>query len=1266
MRAIRFITARCSTHQAAAHRCIHITACLVAFAVLLVSSTVAQSAAALGPGVSDTPSTTEPYYACPHGLCDAVIDPPVIKTKAGYELPDGGPLLEGSGEEGGYDPKDLQSAYNIPTSGGEGQTVALVDAYGDTTVESDLAKYREKYGLPACTKANGCFKKVNQTGEEGNYPEASSADWELETSLDVDMVSAACPHCHILLVEATAEGMSNLGASVNEAVELGATEVSNSYGAPEDYEPWCGSTGCSQYDSDYDHPGVFISASAGDYGYDNEFFGGVSLPSFPGTSQYVTAVGGTSLHKASNSRGWSEKVWYESGRSLGTGSGCSGFEPKPTWQTNAGCTKRTDDDVAAVGACETPVSIYVTAFGGWENVCGTSASSPLVAAIVAHTSSSTRSLGAKAFYEDSGALYDVTEGSNGSCGNELCVAEVGYDGPTGWGTPDGLPEPPSRPSVITESASAITSDEATLHGTVNPESLETYYHYEYGTTTSYGTSTPEANIGSGASKLEVSQTASGLSSETIYHYRLVATNSDGSTYGSDHTFTTSGWAISSTPNQSGLAKNLLNDVSCSSSTSCVSVGWYVNNSGIYTVAADTWNGAEWAIHNPPAPSGATLSSLVSVSCSSSTACTGVGHYINSSGTTVTLAERWNGTEWSIQSTPNPSGATSSDLWGVSCASSTSCVATGEYINSSGTTVTLAERWNGTEWSIQSTPNPSGATASSLQSVSCTSSSACTAVGDYDGSGGVWYQLAERWNGTEWSVQSTPTPSGSGETFFRGVSCTSSTACTAVGYYYATGVGVYATFPERWNGTEWTIQSMKNPSGAKGSYLQKVSCATSTSCTATGEYVNSSGTTVTLAQKWNGTEWSLQLPANPSGAQESTLKGVSCTSATACTSVGHYLNNQGITTSQVQRWNGTEWSIQTTSNQSGLAKNLLNDVSCSSSTSCVSVGWYVNNSGIYTVAADTWNGAEWAIHNPPAPSGATLSSLVSVSCSSSTACTGVGHYINSSGTTVTLAERWNGTEWSIQSTPNPSGATSSDLWGVSCASSTSCVATGEYINSSGTTVTLAERWNGTEWSIQSTPNPSGATASSLQSVSCTSSSACTAVGDYDGSGGVWYQLAERWNGTEWSVQSTPTPSGSGETFFRGVSCTSSTACTAVGYYYATGVGVYATFPERWNGTEWTIQSMKNPSGAKGSYLQKVSCATSTSCTATGEYVNSSGITVTLAQRWNGTEWSLQLPSNPTGAEGSALRGVSCTSSTVCTSVGWYMNNQGTTTNLVEGI
>ena len=166
------------------------------------STRVPKRAPGVASGVSLTPTGRRPYWACPEEVCTAIVDP-VKRTSSGrWEPPEGGPLLEGSGEFGGFDPQDLRSAYKIPTTGGSTQTVALIDAFGDATAESDLAKYRERYGLEACTKANGCFRKVNETGEESNYP-AANKGWEGETSLDLDMVSAACPQCHILLVQGT-------------------------------------------------------------------------------------------------------------------------------------------------------------------------------------------------------------------------------------------------------------------------------------------------------------------------------------------------------------------------------------------------------------------------------------------------------------------------------------------------------------------------------------------------------------------------------------------------------------------------------------------------------------------------------------------------------------------------------------------------------------------------------------------------------------------------------------------------------------------------------------------------------------------------------------------------------------------------------------------------------------------------------------------------------------------------------------------------------
>jgi hypothetical protein len=360
--------------------------------------------------------------------------------------------------------------------------------------------------------------------------------------------------------------------------------------------------------------------------------------------------------------------------------------------------------------------------------------------------------------------------------------------------------------------------------------------------------------------------------------------------------------------------------------------------------------------------------------------------------------------------------------------------------------------------------------------------------------------------------------------------------------------------------------------------------------------------------------------------------------------------------------GSVWSVQSTAGPSGLAKNRLTAVSCSSSTACIGTGWQINTANTYVPLVESWNGTEWSTQSAPAPSGATVSTLEAVSCTSSTACTAAGHYVNSSGTTVTLAERWNGTEWIVQTTPNPTSATSSVLWGVSCASSTSCTATGEYVNSSGTTVSLAEGWNGTEWAIQTTPNPTGATSTSLPSVSCTSSTACTAAG-YINNAGAWEPIAERWNGTSWSIQTTPKPSGAGATFLQSVSCTSSTTCNAVGYYVNSSA-TYVSLAERWNGTSWSTQTTPNPTGATGSYLQGISCSSSTLCTTTGEYVNSSGTKATLAERWNGTEWAIQITPNPTGATESVFRWTSCPSSTSCTALGWYINNKGITTNQAE--
>jgi subtilase family serine protease len=319
----------------------------------------------------------------------------------------------------GYGPADLRSAYNMPSAtAGAGRTVAIVDAFDDPKAESDMNAYRSQYGLPACTSASGCFRKVGEDGSTKLPPHFITSGWSTEESLDLDMVSAICPGCKIILVEVSNLYPINFGRGVNSAVRLGAKYVSNSYGGPE----FSGEN--STYGKYYNHPGVAVTVSAGDSGY------GVS---WPAASRYVTSVGGTSLRKSSTSRGWTELVWN------GTGSGCSRYSGKPSWQpARSGCpTHRTDNDVAAVADPAFGVAVYDTYDqGGWIEVGGTSASAPIIAAAYARSSVPRANTYPASYpYRHPSYFWDITSGYNGTCGTYLCGARKGFDGPTGLGTP---------------------------------------------------------------------------------------------------------------------------------------------------------------------------------------------------------------------------------------------------------------------------------------------------------------------------------------------------------------------------------------------------------------------------------------------------------------------------------------------------------------------------------------------------------------------------------------------------------------------------------------------------------------------------------------------------------------------------------------------------------------------------------------------------------------------------------------------------------------
>ena len=460
--------------------------------------------------------------------------------------------------------------------------------------------------------------------------------------------------------------------------------------------------------------------------------------------------------------------------------------------------------------------------------------------------------------------------------------------------------------------------------------------------------------------------------------------------------------------------------------------------------------------------------------------------------------------WSVTPSPNPVIPTGR-LFSVSCPAANSCLAVGGYTKASGAGVALAERWNGTSWRILPAPNPARATVSFLFGVACSTPSACTAVGQAI-IGGASQALAERWDGTRWSIQATPNPPQGGA-FLNDVACTSASACTAVGLSSA------GTLAERWNGTRWTIQGTPNPPKGGGA-LFSVACTSPSACTAVG--ASSAGT---LAERWNGTHWSIQTTPNPPQGG-GLLASVACTSPSACTAAGVYQDSSGAAHPLAERWDGSSWAIQPTPRLPGGAQSQLIDVACTSATGCLAVGYSYpkggNNIQSPATLAERWDGSTWRVEHTPNPPGPAASILNAASCVSPSACIAVGNTSNSRVASLTLAQRWNGHTWSIQ--PIPSPADGGNLIGVSCPSRSSCLAVGGHGNPfTGPALgTLAEQWNGTTWSIQPTPNPPGG-GWFLTAVSCTSPSACTAVGGrLVPPGKPTGTLAERWNGHTWSI------------------------------------------------------------------------------------------------------------------------------------------------------
>lgn len=600
---------------------------------------------------------------------------------------------------------------------------------------------------------------------------------------------------------------------------------------------------------------------------------------------------------------------------------------------------------------------------------------------------------------------------------------------------------------------------------------------------------------------------------------------------------------------------VLVDVSCTSPAFCLAVGYRATTARHGPALFVVWRGTSWATVPISLAGEAT-----GVSCSSATACFAVG---GPPGKTA-WAERWDGTSWTgVKLAPVGKDYA---LNTVSCSGASACTAVGSDLQ--GITVrVLIERWNGTDLAVQRSAEPAKAT---VYSVSCPQDDGCVAVGSTGASGTT--PFAERWNGTAWTAMRPAAAPG----MLNGVSCTTVTACTAVGLRGSDNSS-HTTLAERLSGTAWTVQHSPAISGTRDGSLEDVACLAGGGCLATGNATTLSYASESVGEWWTGTKWNLLTTPNyPYADQQGQFTGVSCPAAKACEAFGYY-NSSLLSTQPVSAsWNGSKWAVNAAISAPRYVQTT--GISCSSATSCMAVGDH--GGGRIPPWAEVWDGTNWTKADPPPPSGRYTSlELSGVSCASATFCVTLGT-VEAHGGNYAYAYRWNGSAWTVMPMPNVPDATLSavsclsadwcmavgsgsnwvaETWNgtawtvqattgspvidaVSCSSPAACTAVGSAAPGAPPAAAV-ERWNGTAWLAQQPgPNPAGTAGIQLSGVSCATATACTAVGSYSRSDGAVRAIIESWTGGTWVRVPPPTKVISQ---LASVSCSSATACTAVG-------------------------------------------------------------------------------------------------------------------------
>ncbi|MCW2495517.1 hypothetical protein [Jatrophihabitans sp.] len=632
-----------------------------------------------------------------------------------------------------------------------------------------------------------------------------------------------------------------------------------------------------------------------------------------------------------------------------------------------------------------------------------------------------------------------------------------------------------------------------------------------------------------------------------------------------------GWSVQQTHLANPVPNGQLAAVSCSSAAHCVAVGQYSGASGYLRPLSEIWDGTAWRTLPTPIPKGSMDGYLSGVSCVSAVWCMAVGHYQNSAGVSRVLAQRWNGTSWTASTVHN--AATSADqLTGVSCHTATFCAAVGT-VGIGSTSRAVIESWNGTRWKLDTTPAVHGAT---LTGVSCPAATRCVAVGTANPGTSTAAALAEFWSAAGWSVTPVPTPASS-TSLLTGVSCTAVARCMAVGSV-TTGATVQAS-SQLWNGGSW---SSAGPTGLGLHQFDAVSCFPGGSCFAVGMGIYP-------------TIWDARDGWRVVKGVAAWASGISCVSITDCVSVDGQGTSPGVTV-----WNGSVWRYVTTPNPLGADPRgvpAFTAISCATSTVCVALGTATGSNASVGLTgsidggafAESWRDGVWTV-DPLPPSvnaldyGATpFNTLGGISCPRTNWCLAVA--TNQTGGPLTLL--WNGVSWSLGAAPVATGRFPAGA--VSCVSPTFCMTVG-----SSSLVfrhrTMAQVWDGSTWHLLSTAEAAGTLTSALASVSCSSTTSCTAVGEYHLDSNRIRALAEHWNGTSWSVSSTPAAPIGDSDALTAVSCAPGHAlCVAIG----TSTSRAKSLLEMTNGTRWKVSGASIPASDP---LTAVACPSAALCIA----------------------------------------------------------------------